>query len=105
MSFDVVAKTKEDLVRLFKTLTERIEFLMVGGTPKIVDPKLPPTDSGVLGTKVFPDNLTVTVAVGASLFDNRYGLSNLKPKHLTTMTDFPNDGKRWLSRSIFIRSR
>jgi deferrochelatase/peroxidase EfeB len=91
VSFDVVAKTKEDLVRLFKTLTERIEFLMVGGTPKIVDPKLPPTDSGVLGTKVFPDNLTVTVAVGASLFDNRYGLSHLKPKHLTTMTDFPND--------------
>ncbi|EKF04503.1 Tat-translocated enzyme [Tolypothrix sp. PCC 7601] len=91
VSFDVVAKTKEDLVRLFKTLTERIEFLMVGGTPKIVDSKLPPTDSGVLGTKVFPDNLTVTVAVGASLFDNRYGLSHLKPKHLITMTDFPND--------------
>ncbi|MEH1947166.1 MAG: iron uptake transporter deferrochelatase/peroxidase subunit [Nostoc sp.] len=91
VSFDIVAKTKEDLVRLFKTLTERIEFLMVGGNAKTIDPKLPPTDSGVLGTKVFPDNLTVTVAVGASLFDNRYGLSNLKPKHLTTMTSFPND--------------
>ncbi|QKQ73716.1 iron uptake transporter deferrochelatase/peroxidase subunit [Nostoc sp. TCL240-02] len=91
VSFDVLAKTKEDLVRLFKTLTERIEFLMVGGNAKTVDPKLPPNDSGVLGTKVFPDNLTVTVAVGASLFDNRYSLSNLKPKHLTTMTSFPND--------------
>ncbi|MDF5706853.1 MAG: iron uptake transporter deferrochelatase/peroxidase subunit [Nostoc sp. S4] len=91
VSFDVVASTKQDLVRLFKTLTERIEFLMAGGTPKTVDPKLPPPDSGVLGTKVFPDNLTITVAVGASLFDNRYGLNNLKPKHLTTMTSFRND--------------
>ncbi len=91
VAFDITAKTKEDLVRLFKTLSSHSEFLMSGGTPKQLDAKLPPADSGVLGTKVFPDNLTMTVGIGASLFDDRFGLGNLKPKYLTTMTSFPND--------------
>jgi len=90
-AFDITAKNKADLMRLFKTLTERIQFLMAGGTPRQIDPKFPPSDSGVLGMKVFPDNLTVTVGIGASLFDNRFGLEHLKPKHLITMTSFPND--------------
>ena len=53
--------------------------------------KLPPTDSGILGPVVTPDNLTVTVSVGESLFDERYGLSSVKPKHLSRMQGFPND--------------
>src|SRR5262249_20329066 len=51
----------------------------------------PPSDSGLLGPIVAPDNLTATVSVGASLFDSRDWLRPLKPKHLQRMTRFPND--------------
>ncbi|HUZ30664.1 MAG TPA: iron uptake transporter deferrochelatase/peroxidase subunit [Xanthobacteraceae bacterium] len=91
VAFDVLADKPADLRRLFRTLTERIGFLMVGGPVAVRDPLLPPPDSGLLGPVVVPDNLTVTVGVGASLFDDRFGLARLKPKHLVRMTQFPND--------------
>ncbi len=76
---------------MFKLLTERAEFLMKGGEPPELDAKFPPSDSGILGPVVTPDNLTVTVALGSSLFDDRFGLKPLKPKLLQRMTGFPND--------------
>lgn len=91
VSFDVLATDRADLERLFRTLNERIAFLTKGGPVTQVDPKLPPTDSGILGPVVTPDNLTVTVSVGESLFDERYGLGSVKPKHLSRMQGFPND--------------
>jgi len=91
VAFDVLASDREDLERLFRTLNERIGFLMTGGTVPQVDPKLPPTDSGILGPVVTPDNLTITVSVGASLFDERFGLAAVKPKRLIRMVGFPND--------------
>jgi deferrochelatase/peroxidase EfeB len=91
VAFDVLAKNRADLERLFRTLTERIAFLMIGGPIPARDPLLPPADSGLLGLVVVPDNLTVTVGVGASCFDDRFGLEHLKPKHLVRMTRFPND--------------
>ena len=90
-SFDVLATSRPDLERMFRTLTERIAFLMGGGTPPELDPKFPPADSGVLGPVIVPDNLTVTAAVGASLFDQRFGLAEAKPRELAAMTSFPND--------------
>jgi deferrochelatase/peroxidase EfeB len=90
-AFDILATTRPELERLFRTLTERVAFLMGGGTPPELDPKFPPADSGVLGPVIVPDNLTVTVAVGASLFDQRFGLAKAKPLELVTMTSFTND--------------
>lgn len=91
VSFDVLASDREDLERLFRTLNERIAFLMKGGPVTQVDPKLPPVDSGILGPVVTPDNLTITVSVGESLFDERFGLTDAKPKRLIRMIGFPND--------------
>ncbi len=91
VAFDVLAATREDLERLFQTLTERIAFLMSGGTPKPLDPKFPPSDSGVLGPIIVPDDLTITLAVGSSLFDDRFGLGRMMPAHLQVMRGFPND--------------
>ncbi|QKJ87544.1 Deferrochelatase/peroxidase [Paramixta manurensis] len=92
VSFDVLASDKADLVRLFKLLTDRIAFLTHGGkAPLVTNPQLPPLDSGILGAEIYPDNLTITVSLGASLFDDRYGLQKLKPVRLQTMTRFPND--------------
>ena len=90
-SFDVLAEDRAALERLFRTLTERIAFLMKGGEPPSLDPKYPAPDNGLLGSTVFPDNLTVTVALGTSLFNDRYGLQKLKPTRLIAMEQFPND--------------
>jgi deferrochelatase/peroxidase EfeB len=91
VSFDVTAETRGDLAGLLRTLTARARFLAAGGTPPPVGITAPPPDSGILGPRVVADGLTVTVALGASLFDGRYGLSGRKPAYLTTMGTFPND--------------
>ena len=90
-AFHVIAETPADLERLFRRLTERILFLTAGGPVPELDPKLPPVDSGILGPDVSPDALTVTVSLGASLFENRPWLAPLRPRALSQMTKFPND--------------
>ncbi len=90
-SFYVLAENRADLERLFRTLTERIAFLTQGGPQTDPDPKLPPAGSGILGPVVQPDGLTVTVSVGTSLFDERFGLEKKKPLRLNQMQRHPND--------------
>ncbi|MCD5880988.1 Dyp-type peroxidase, partial [Klebsiella pneumoniae] len=92
VAFDVLAADKADLERLFRLLTQRIAFLTQGGpAPDTPNPRLPPMDSGILGPWIAPDNLTITVSVGHSLFDERFGLADKAPKKLQPMTRFPND--------------
>lgn len=92
VAFDVLAVDKADLVRLFRLLTQRIAFLTAGGpAPDTPNPRLPPRDSGILGAYIAPDNLTVTVSVGASFFDERFGLAAQRPKKLQKMLRFAND--------------
>ncbi len=90
-SFGVIAETPEDLEDLFRRLTARIAFLTVGGEPPQADPRLPSSDSGIVGPVVRPDALTVTIGLGVSLFDDRPWLVGLKPARLARMKRFPND--------------
>jgi deferrochelatase/peroxidase EfeB len=91
VSFTMLGTTRGDLERLLRRLTERISFLTQGGPAPRIDPGFPPPDSGLLGPFVSPSNLTMTVALGASLFDGRFGLASAKPTHLIRMPQFPND--------------
>lgn len=91
IAFDVTARDKAELARTFAALTERARFLTSGGTPPELGISQPPADSAVLGPVIPADGLTVTVALGASLFDARYGLAVRKPAKLKPMTVFPND--------------
>lgn len=93
-AFDLTAKDVKGLEKLLRVLTARIEFLTQGGELVDADPKLPPEGSGLLGKTVVSDGLTITLGVGASLFDHRFGLSGKRPRHLTEMADFPNDKLR-----------
>jgi deferrochelatase/peroxidase EfeB len=90
-SFDVIAENKAELTDLMKSITERARFLTSGGSPATLGITAPPADSGVLGPTVPGSDLSVIVGVGASLFDDRYGLAQRKPAKLKPMTTFPND--------------
>ena len=91
VSFNVIATDRDALQQMFKTLTDRARFLTTGGTPPDLGVASPPSDSSTIGPQVVPDGLTITVGVGATLFDGRYGLAARKPAKLALMPAFPND--------------
>jgi deferrochelatase/peroxidase EfeB len=91
LAFDVTAANRGELANLFRVLTARAAFLTAGGTPPSVSPNAAPSDDRLLGPTVLPDDLTVTVGLGASLFDGRYGLGSRKPAQLETMRAFAHD--------------
>ncbi|GAA1807517.1 iron uptake transporter deferrochelatase/peroxidase subunit [Actinomadura chokoriensis] len=91
VAFDVIAERRAELVSLLRTLTERARALTSGGAPPPVGIAGPPPDSGILGPDAPAGRLTVTVGVGASLFDDRFGLASRRPARLAAMPMFPND--------------
>ncbi|MGH3379858.1 MAG: iron uptake transporter deferrochelatase/peroxidase subunit, partial [Actinoallomurus sp.] len=91
VSFDVLASGRGELTEFFRTLTDRARALTSGTPPADSGISAPPADSGVLGPDLAGGGLTVTVGVGSSLFDDRYGLASRKPAALKPMRMFPND--------------
>ncbi|MBK3532606.1 Dyp-type peroxidase [Streptomyces sp. MBT67] len=81
-AFDVLARDRTELTALFRKLTVRSRALTAGVTPK---------DPDVAAVRGPEDRLTITVGVGASLFDGRFGLEGARPPGLTRMPRFPGD--------------
>jgi deferrochelatase/peroxidase EfeB len=90
-AFDVVAESRRELKGLLQEMTSVARFLAEGGAPPTLGVASPPYDSGILGPIVPADGLTVTLGLGASLFDERFGLGSERPAHLKEMESFPND--------------
>jgi deferrochelatase/peroxidase EfeB len=93
VSFEVTAGNRAELIELLRSITDQARFLATGGVPPEVGISAAPDDNGVVGPVVEPNGLTATVSVGASLFDDRFGLGPRRPTKLTTMSarPFPND--------------
>jgi deferrochelatase/peroxidase EfeB len=89
-AFSCVDPDRAGLAGTLRALSAGIEALMSGRAAPPTDPALPPADNGVL-IEVSDPGLVVTVSVGASLFDGRYGLAGRKPRELVTMPFLAND--------------
>jgi deferrochelatase/peroxidase EfeB len=90
-ALDSFAPDQLTLAEALQALSSRARELTVGGPVPLLEVDAPPADSGILGPDNAPDALTVTIAVGASLFDARYGLGAQRPHELQTMPTFPID--------------
>jgi deferrochelatase/peroxidase EfeB len=91
-ALDAVADDRAMLADGLNALSERARLLTAGHRTLMGNPGEGPTlESGILGARVAPDALTVTIGFGASLFDGRYGLRARRPRGLVTMPTFPDD--------------
>ena len=91
-AFDAIAASRVELIDGIRALSERARRLTAGYDALLGSPAEGPTpDSGVVGPRVPPDALTVTIGFGASLFDGRYGLRGARPDGLEPMPVFPDD--------------
>ena len=91
-AFDSVAPNRTELADALAALSDRARRLTRGYDALLGAPSEGPTpDSGILGPQVQPSGLTVTIALGATLFDGRYGLADRRPRRLRTMPTFPDD--------------
>jgi deferrochelatase/peroxidase EfeB len=88
-ALDAIALSRAQLASALEALSARARDLSQGTVARIGEVDDPPGDSGTLGPVIAPDRLTVTISFGASLFDERYGLT--KPDGLSTMPAFADD--------------
>ena len=90
-AFTVTADDRAELRETFAALTDEIGRLMSGEPYEERDPAYPPVYTGTVGNPPPPADLSVVVSVGASLFDDRYGLADRRPAGLERMPFLAND--------------
>jgi deferrochelatase/peroxidase EfeB len=90
-AFSLVREERARLAATLRDLTDEARGLMEGRPAERRDPAFPAAETGILGPTPRPEGLTVTVSVGASLFDDRFGLADRKPHELVRMPFLAND--------------
>jgi deferrochelatase/peroxidase EfeB len=90
-AFNLQAGDRAELVETFRALTDETKRLMEGEPYDERDSAYPPLYSGTVGNPPPPADLSVIVSVGASLFDDRFGLADRKPRELVAMPFIAND--------------
>jgi deferrochelatase/peroxidase EfeB len=90
-ALDITAADRDELAEAFRALTDEARRLMSGRPYPAREPSFPPIHTGTLGEAPPPTDLSVVVSVGASLFDDRFGLTDHKPRSLVTMPFLAND--------------
>lgn len=91
VAFDTTATDRDQLREMLTALSVEVDLVTSGTPADPGDPLFPPPDNRIAGTTPEPDDLTVTVALGASIFDHRFGLAAHAPRQLAAMPMFPND--------------
>jgi deferrochelatase/peroxidase EfeB len=91
VALDAIVTSRPELATALAELTSRSRRLAGGLAPEAGDPLFPPPESGIVGATVGPSDLTITVGFGASLFDDRFGLTDRVPRQLVRMPASPND--------------
>jgi deferrochelatase/peroxidase EfeB len=90
-SFNVITTDRGELIETLQVLSAEIERIMSDRPVAAVDEFLAPADSGVVDANSGTAGVSITLAVGASLFDNRFDLSDQRPRELIPMPNFFND--------------
>jgi deferrochelatase/peroxidase EfeB len=90
-AFTVTAGDRAELAATFEALSTEIERLMDGHPYDERDPTYPALYTGSVANPPPAADLSIVVSVGASLFDERYGLADRKPEQLATMPFLTND--------------
>jgi len=94
LAVDLTVDTAADLRDVFRQLSsdlERLGPLVRDERAALVEPLDSHTPGGVVAPGEAPPGTTMVVGVGASLFDDRFGLSRYRPPELAAMRAFPND--------------
>ena len=90
-AFRVTAPDRAGLEEMFAELSTTVADLMAGRMPASRERAYPPPETGILGPDPVADDLGIVVSVGASLFDDRYGLAHRRPRELEKMPFLAND--------------
>jgi len=94
-AFDVITRSRDELVDLLRRWTDAGERMMRGGFAGPIGATsgpydAPPDDTGeAIGLP--PAGLSLTIGVGPSLFDGRFGLAGRRPALLERLPHFPAD--------------
>ncbi|GAN79525.1 Dyp-type peroxidase [Acidocella aminolytica] len=95
-SFDIIAQSQSDLVRLLQDWTQAAAIMAAGDLVEPADGNAskPPTDSGTV-RGLGPGRLTLTFGFGPGLFEkdgkDRYGLAAKRPAALVDLPRFNGD--------------